>query len=70
MFSEISRWPIVTQLNEPGYYRRVAPIFEQLDDSDQVQIACDMFSKSSQETAVSWGNRAARNLINRFPAAA
>ena len=64
LFAEISRWPVVTQLNVPGYYRQVAPILEQLSESDNVQIACDMFSKSSQETAVSWGNRAANNLIN------
>ena len=63
LFSEVVRWPVVTQLNEPGYYRRVVPILEQLRDDDCIQIACDMFSKSSQETAVSWGNRAARNLI-------
>lgn len=66
LFSEVVRWPIVTQLNEPGYYRRVVPILEQLRDDDSIQIACDMFSKSSQETAVSWGNRAANNLIANF----
>lgn len=65
LFSEITRWPIVTQMNVPGYYRQVAPIFDKLGDNHPIQIACDMFSKSSQETAVSWGNRAAKNLIRQ-----
>lgn len=69
LFSEITRWPIVTQMNVPGYYRKVAPLFDKLDGDHPIQVACDMFSKSSQETAVSWGNRAANNLIRQIRSA-
>lgn len=63
-FSIVTRWPMMSQANNPGYYRRAAELLKALNDDSPVQIASDTFTKTSQEAAVAWGNRAAANLIN------
>jgi protoporphyrinogen oxidase len=58
----VTRWPRLGNMNYPGYYRNVAKFVERLDESSRVQIAGDVFSKSSQEAAAARGERVANNL--------
>ena len=61
-FSLVSRWPYMAQASYPGYYRKAATDFPKVIDSGNIQLACDVFTKGGQNTAVVWGNQAARNL--------
>jgi len=61
--AQITRWPVMAPAATPGYYARAAQVLKQIPQNSRVQIACDMFSKTSQESAANWGASAARNLL-------
>lgn len=58
----VTRWPRLGNMNYPGYYRNVARFVERLDQNSRIQLAGDMFTKTSQEGAATWGERAADNV--------
>lgn len=57
--SNVAHWPRLGNLNYPGYYRNVARFVERLDKQSRIQLAGDMFSKTSQENAATSGKLAA-----------
>jgi protoporphyrinogen/coproporphyrinogen III oxidase len=61
--SHVARWPRLGNLNTPGYYRNVARFLERLDPMSRIQPAGDMFTKTSQEGAATWGEHAAETII-------
>lgn len=63
--AQVTRWPAMAHANVPGFYKQAAQLLNRLDDTDRIQIAGDLFAKTSQEAAVAWGNRAADNLIKQ-----
>jgi protoporphyrinogen/coproporphyrinogen III oxidase len=62
-FSHVTRWPRMANYNGPGYFKRSAEIVERLPPAARVQVAGDMFTKTHQEGAAAWGQRAAENII-------
>ncbi|MDB5971510.1 MAG: hemY 1 [Hydrocarboniphaga sp.] len=65
-FSQVARWPRMSNYNGPGYFKHVAEIIEHLPASARVQIAGDLFTKTNQEGAMVWGERAAGNLAHHY----
>lgn len=65
MFSELSRWPKMAHANRPGFYRDAATARARLRPGPVV-AAGDWFSKTSQETAVAGGERAAQALLTSW----
>jgi protoporphyrinogen oxidase len=55
--------PYGSHLAPPGYFKAVQEFFTNHSAADPIQVAGDYFSLPSQETALSWGNRAARRII-------
>lgn len=53
----------VCHMAPTGYFKAVQQFHAQHDPKDRVQLAGDYFSLPGQETAVSWGNRAARCIL-------
>lgn len=62
-FCHVVRWPNMANFNAPGYFRRIAKVIEQLPARGRVQVAGDMFTKTHQEAAAAWGQRAAENIV-------
>lgn len=61
--SLVTRWPTMAPAGVPGQYARAAELLPRMPaEGARVQIACDMFSKTSQESAVTWGTDAASRL--------
>ncbi|MCY4428201.1 MAG: NAD(P)/FAD-dependent oxidoreductase [Halieaceae bacterium] len=60
----VARWPRLGNRNYPGYYRNVAKFIERLDKDSRVQLAGDMFTKTSQEAAASRGQLVADTLVS------
>jgi hypothetical protein len=62
--SNVARWPRQGNMSYPGYYRDVVKFLERLDQGSRIQLAGDMFTKTGQEMAATWGERAANNVKN------
>jgi protoporphyrinogen/coproporphyrinogen III oxidase len=62
-FCSISRWPITGYLANPGFWRRTKDLLHAIPETSRVQIAGDLFGAGSMESAVTWGEHAARQLI-------
>ncbi len=61
--AQVTRWHIMAPATTPGFYTRADAVLKRLPTQSRVRIACDMFSKTSQEAAAAWGATAARDLI-------
>lgn len=63
--SLVSRWDAAVPSPETGIYKRMHQVRQNLDDNDngRVQLAGDYLSCVGQNTAVHYGNEAARKLI-------
>ena len=62
-FCSISRWPITGYLANPGFWSRTNALLQAMPDASRVQIGGDLFGAGSMESAVTWGEAAARRLI-------
>jgi predicted NAD/FAD-dependent oxidoreductase len=62
-FSSISRWPLTGYLAIPGFWLRTRALLAAIRETTRVQIAGDLFGAGSMESAVTWGEQAARRLI-------
>ena len=61
----VRRWPLALPHTKPWVYRAIAEFTEGLDAGAPIQFAGDWLSQTGQNTAVAWGERAARNLVAR-----
>lgn len=64
--NHVTRWPQAVPMPAPGIYKRMHQVRQNLDaqSTGRVQLAGDYLSCVGQNTAVVYGNRAARNLIS------
>lgn len=62
-FTYVRRWPLALPHTRVGAYREIAAFTSELDPQCAIQFAGDYLSQTGQNTAVSWANRAAANLI-------
>lgn len=62
-FSGVTRWPVAGYLATPGFWRRTRALLAGLPETGRVQLAGDLFGAGSMESAVTWGEIAARRLI-------
>lgn len=65
-FSHVNRWYPVIVYSEPGLYRRIAELKQQLDPKSRIKLAGDYWSCSTLNTATAGGERAARELAARL----
>src|SRR5262249_8032816 len=63
-FSMVTRWPYAGYLADPGYWRRVSALRSSLPTHGLVHVAGDLFGAGSMESAVRWGEDAARRILN------
>ncbi len=61
-FSHVNRWYPVIVYSEPGTYRSLVTLKQQLDPRSPIKLAGDYFSCSNINTATAGGERAAREL--------
>jgi protoporphyrinogen/coproporphyrinogen III oxidase len=61
--SRVSRWPLEIPFPEPGVYREIHKLKQQLLPSDRIQYAADYFTCTGQNSAIHYGQQAAENLI-------
>lgn len=61
--SNIKFAPYGSHLAEPGHFKAVGDYFAKHSPSDPIQVGGDYLSLPSQETAVAWGDRAARTIL-------
>jgi protoporphyrinogen oxidase len=61
--SVVTRWPYAGYLADPGFWRRVSDLRRSLPASGTVQVAGDLFGAGSMESAVRWGEHAARSIL-------
>lgn len=62
-FTYVRRWPLALPHTRVGAYREIAAFASTIDPQCPIQFAGDYLSQTGQNTAVSWANRAAANLI-------
>jgi protoporphyrinogen oxidase len=62
-FGSISRWPLTGYLANPGFWSRTNALLQAMPKTSRVQIGGDLFGAGSMESAVTWGEHAARQLI-------
>jgi protoporphyrinogen/coproporphyrinogen III oxidase len=62
-FTHVTRWRRALPFTRIGAYQAIGRLNEKLDPRSPVQYAADFMSAAGQNTAVEFGNRAARNLI-------
>lgn len=62
-FTHVTRWRRALPFTRIGAYRDIGRLNAALDPASPVQYAADFMSAAGQNTAVEFGNRAARNLI-------
>jgi protoporphyrinogen/coproporphyrinogen III oxidase len=62
-FAHVSRWPRALPLTSVGAYRKIGEFNAALNPLSRIQFAADYMSAAGQNTAVEFGNRAARNLV-------
>jgi oxygen-dependent protoporphyrinogen oxidase len=63
-FTDVTRWRRALPFTRIGAYRDIGRLNAQLDPDSPVQYAADFMSAAGQNTAVEFGNRAARNLVD------
>jgi oxygen-dependent protoporphyrinogen oxidase len=63
-FTHVTRWRRALPFTRIGAYQEIGRLNAQLDPASPVQYAADFMSAAGQNTAVEFGNRAARNLID------
>ena len=61
----VSRWPKAGYLATPGFFKRTSQVRKDLLEDARVQIAGDLFGAGSMESAVTWGENAAKNIIEK-----
>jgi protoporphyrinogen oxidase len=64
----VTRWPKAGYLAIPGFWRRSAALLDALPADGPIQVAGDLFGAGSMESAVRWGELAAKRLVTRFSA--
>jgi len=69
-FTYVRRWPIALPHTRPGVYRAIAEFAATLSTRARIQFAGDYLSQTGQNTAIAWGGRAAKNLLEAFTATA
>jgi len=62
-FTHVTRWRRALPFTRIGAYRNIGRLNAALDPASPVQYAADFMSAAGQNTAVEFGNRAARNLM-------
>jgi protoporphyrinogen/coproporphyrinogen III oxidase len=62
-FTHVTRWRRALPFTRIGAYRDIGRLNAALDPASTVQYAADFMSAAGQNTAVEFGNRAARNLL-------
>jgi oxygen-dependent protoporphyrinogen oxidase len=62
-FTHVTRWWRALPFTRIGAYQDIGRLNAALDPASPVQYAADFMSAAGQNTAVEFGNRAARNLI-------
>jgi protoporphyrinogen/coproporphyrinogen III oxidase len=62
-FTHVTRWRRALPFTRIGAYQDIGRLNASLDPASRVQYAADFMSAAGQNTAVEFGNRAARNLI-------
>jgi protoporphyrinogen oxidase len=65
----VTRWPKAGYLATPGFWRRSAALLDALPVDGPIQVAGDLFGAGSMESAVRWGELAAKRLVARFGSA-
>lgn len=68
VFGHVGREPRTAYWATPGFYRRTARLFADLEPS-RVQLAGDLFGAGSMEAAVVWGEKAADRVLAKIQAA-
>lgn len=63
--SFVQRWPVALPRTRTGAFRAISEFTGVLDPNSRVQFAGDWLSQTGQNTAVSWAQKAARNVIDR-----
>jgi oxygen-dependent protoporphyrinogen oxidase len=63
-FTHVTRWRRALPFTRIGAYQDIGRLNAALDPHSPVQYAADFMSAAGQNTAVEFGNRAARNLID------
>jgi len=63
-FTHVTRWRRALPFTRIGAYQDIGRLNAALDPASPVQYAADFMSAAGQNTAVEFGNRAARNLID------
>lgn len=63
-FTHVTRWRRALPFTRIGTYQDIGRLNAALDPASRVQYAADFMSAAGQNTAVEFGNRAARNLID------
>lgn len=63
VFTHVTRWRRALPFTRIGAYRNIGRLNAALDRTSPVQYAADFMSAAGQNTAVEFGNRAARNLM-------
>ena len=63
IFGSISRWPFTGYLADPGFWLRTRELMKAQPETSRIQLAGDLFGAGSMESAVTWGEHAARCLI-------
>jgi oxygen-dependent protoporphyrinogen oxidase len=64
-FTDVTRWRRALPFTRIGAYQDIGRLNAMLQPTSPVQYAADFMSAAGQNTAVEFGNRAARNLIAR-----
>jgi oxygen-dependent protoporphyrinogen oxidase len=62
-YTHVTRWRRALPFTRIGAYREIGRLNAALDPRSPVQYAADFMSAAGQNTAVEFGNRAARNLL-------
>lgn len=62
--THVTRWPCALPLTKIGSYQAIGRLNAQLDHKARIQFAGDYLSCAGQNTAVEFGTRAARNIID------
>lgn len=66
-FTHVTRWRRALPFTRIGAYQEIGRLNASLDPASRIQYAADFMSAAGQNTAVEFGNRAARNLIGVRP---
>lgn len=62
-FTHVTRWHRALPFTRIGAYQKIGRLNSALDPKSPVQYAADFMSAAGQNTAVEFGNRAARNVM-------